>query len=808
MAESADRHEDESKNSELRRSEALFRAVFRTAPMGMLLLDPGGRILNANTMSERLLGYPRLELTTRPLTSLLYPDDVAAFKRLNESLLAGKEEGRRGELRFVRKNKQIMVAAVTIALLGDAAEQPREQIVMIEDITDRRRLEDALRRNETLFRGAVESLLDAFAILSPIRDDQGRVVDFRIEYANYAALEISHQTREGSIGKVLGEVVAGIRETGLLQHYLEVAETGNPLRLDAFPYIDPALPEGTIVWIDVRAARVGNNIAVAWRDVSGRVRAQEEIRKGRELLYAFIDNTPAFIYVKDRDGKFTLVNQTLADAVGMPREALIGKTSYDLVTKREIADEHAASERQVLETGEKIRVEDHLEFEGEVHTFLTLKFPLRDPDGTIKAVGGVSTDITELKKTEDALRRERERIAALESVSAVGIAAQDLDEALEVLPELIADALNAYSCTIFLLDDETNDLVARAAHNIHGPCGFRFRPGEDFPGRIVETGRVIHVRDVSGDPAIKAPQVKHNGVKSLLGVPLVVRGTTIGAVYVDTLDVRDFDTDEIWLFEALASRVASIVDNARLMETITRNFQLLQRALVPPALPEIIGCKLAMAYIPAEKGAGIGGDFYDVFCTEAGKVAVIIGDVVGKGIPSASLAATTRNTVRAFAYETSCPAEALTHANAVISAEQGDAFLFVTVFVAIFDRDHRRVAYASAGHPPAAIWRKATGAVEFLLYGNPPVSIVRNYEFKASETVINPGDKIVFYTDGLDEARRNGELFGQSGIERVLHAVGDQSPSQIASAFVAAAHDWTRDRLADDLAMVVFECTS
>ena len=238
-------------------------------------------------------------------------------------------------------------------------------------------------------------------------------------------------------------------------------------------------------------------------------------------------------------------------------------------------------------------------------------------------------------------------------------------------------------------------------------------------------------------------------------------------------------------------------------QEIADNFALLQRALLPAKPPEYPGYTIASAYLPAPE-AEIGGDFYDFFTTENGKIAILIGDVSGKGIPSASLAAATRSTVRAFAYDISSPDQALAHANAVLKRAKDDPSLFVTVFLVTLDSTGR-TCYASAGHPPPAIYRAVTGEVRFLTEAGLLLGVVDQYNYEESECHLEIGDKLVLYTDGISEARRNFVLFGFDGIERVLREFGQRSPDEVVEALIRESTDWAGGRRTDDAAVIVVE---
>lgn len=239
-------------------------------------------------------------------------------------------------------------------------------------------------------------------------------------------------------------------------------------------------------------------------------------------------------------------------------------------------------------------------------------------------------------------------------------------------------------------------------------------------------------------------------------------------------------------------------------QEIANNFALLQRALLPAKPPEYPGYAIASAYLPAPE-AEIGGDFYDFFVTENGKIAMLIGDVSGKGIPSASLAAATRSTIRAFAYDMSEPALALAHANSALKVAKDDPSLFVTVLLITLDTSTGGFCYSSAGHPPPAIYRARTGEVDFLTVAGLLLGVVDQHDYEESESQLDPGDRLVLYTDGLLEARHGGELFGVEGIERVLKESGQRSPDELVEALVRESAEWGGGRRTDDAAVIVVE---
>jgi serine phosphatase RsbU (regulator of sigma subunit) len=230
--------------------------------------------------------------------------------------------------------------------------------------------------------------------------------------------------------------------------------------------------------------------------------------------------------------------------------------------------------------------------------------------------------------------------------------------------------------------------------------------------------------------------------------------------------------------------------------------QLLQRALLPtePFIGQ--GYEVVAKYVSAYAGEDVGGDFYDVFKTADGHVGLLIGDIAGKGIEAASLAAATRSTVRAFAYESSSAGGALTHANLVLYGQQPQIGSFVTVFLAILDPISGDIVYSNAGHPPPLI-SHIDGNIELLRYGQPPIGILEQQEFNESASHISPGERMLIYTDGLIEARRGLEMFGIEGVERVMKEHGRRNVNEILVELLNIANDWTKGRQTDDMAIMV-----
>jgi len=215
------------------------------------------------------------------------------------------------------------------------------------------------------------------------------------------------------------------------------------------------------------------------------------------------------------------------------------------------------------------------------------------------------------------------------------------------------------------------------------------------------------------------------------------------------------------------------------------------------------GYQLATRFIAGAAGKTIGGDFYDIFQTEDGKTAILIGDVSGKGVEAAAMAVAIRSTVRAFAYDFGDPAQSLTHANAVIS-QSPVSHQFATAFLAVIDPATGRFSYSTAGHPPPMV-RRAGGIIEMLSGGQGLIGIGDKAPYETCESSLAAGDQLVMYTDGISEAHKRSRMLDIEGIAKILEQCRNCSPGETLEALFEAALDFSEGHLEDDAVVVIIE---
>ena len=345
-----------------------------------------------------------------------------------------------------------------------------------------------------------------------------------------------------------------------------------------------------------------------------------------------------------------------------------------------------------------------------------------------------------------------------------------LDELLLRIQQL----LEVDTVAILLLDPEREELVARAAKGIEEAVrqGVRIPVGRGFAGRIAKERAPIFIADVDHADVLN-PLLRQAGIRSLLGVPMIVEGEVLGVLHVGSLTPREFDDADAVLLQLAASRAGPAIERAQLFDVLDKEHRgavALQRSLLPDALPAIPGIEVAARYLPAR--AEVGGDWYDVLELPDGNVGLAIGDVAGHGVRAAALMGQLRTGLRAYALEGHGPAATLARLDELLQAIRGRGM--ATVCYAVFDFAACALTVASAGHPPPLVI-SASGEARLLdVHGAPPLGAVPFAQFAESTESLADGDTVALYTDGLVEVR--GVALAQM-FERLRRAAETKGPS-------------------------------
>jgi serine phosphatase RsbU (regulator of sigma subunit)/anti-sigma regulatory factor (Ser/Thr protein kinase) len=276
-------------------------------------------------------------------------------------------------------------------------------------------------------------------------------------------------------------------------------------------------------------------------------------------------------------------------------------------------------------------------------------------------------------------------------------------------------------------------------------------------------------------------QLREAGVALI--VPLVSQGELVGMINLGPrLSEQEYSSDDRKLLADLAAQAAPAVRVAQLarqqqiearererIEQELRVARLIQQTLLPQSLPELADWQVAVHWQPAR---AVGGDFYDFIELPDGRMAFIIADVTDKGVPAALVMATTRTLLRAAAERLASPGEVLERVNELLCPDIPER-MFVTCLYAVLDPATGRLHYANAGHDVPYL-RTAHGMVELRATGM-PLGLLPGMHYEEKEAILNAGDEVLFYSDGLVEAHDPvGEMFG---FPRLKTLIGDHDGS-------------------------------
>ncbi|MFG2874240.1 SpoIIE family protein phosphatase [Streptomyces sp. NPDC048337] len=510
--------------------------------------------------------------------------------------------------------------------------------------------------------------------------------------------------------------------------------------------------------------------------LASRSEGLDRVKTNLAFLDALFETCPIGLVMLDQDLRFVHLNQALADMDGLPIEAHLGRHTDDVVL---VADdgEYRRMLRAVAAGGEPVvgvlvgmrprGRPDHDQVRS------VSFFPLSQAVGSRPGVGGLMVDVTDREQAILEATAGRRRLALLDRASArigttldVNLTAQELVDVS--MPDFCDGAVVE---VVEWMDpgedfDPARPLITRriASGTILPPPATELVSGVDtvrYP-----PGSVIHDMLRSGRP-ISAPVdqeflartvliesrgrlLTESGVACVLVAPLIARGTVQGiAMFGRSADRPAFTRDDLGLAGELASRAALCLDNARLYSRVQDISLTLQRALLPTVLGTSPYADVAHRYVPGGRVTEVGGDWYDVISLPDDRVVLVVGDVMGHGVPAAAAMGRLRITTKALARHTVEPDALLAELDAC--AQEAGIELATCLYI-VYDPRTGRARIANAGHLPPLVLRPDGGVDTLDEVLGVPLG-VGGVPFRTTEIELPDHATLVLYTDGLIESR-------------------------------------------------------
>jgi len=407
-------------------------------------------------------------------------------------------------------------------------------------------------------------------------------------------------------------------------------------------------------------------------------------------------------------------------------------------------------------------------------------------------------------------RRNRELLALLYDISLDMGSTLQVDELVHKIVAAVKQKIDYHTFSIFLIDEKQGLLrptfVIRS--NERENQKLVLPVGTGLIGTAAKLNTPLRIGDVTQDPRYLNV---HTETRSELVVPLTSKGRVVGVVDLESTQVNYFTEYHERFLMTLASRIASALVNAELYERVADNERRLaremkiareiQRQLMPDEFPPIPALETAVLFKPV---AQLGGDLYDWIQFDDGRLAIVLGDVAGKGAPAALYGALASGVIRTRAGRKYPPGEMLELVNKTLFQRPVEG-QYIAVTYSIYEPKTKIISLANSGLPYPLLVR--AGQPTYLDIGGIPLGLFANSKYEETELLLQTDDILVFHSDGVVVMRNDGgEAFGLRRLAETVRSNHEKSAKDIVKSISAVLADFIgRVRPQDDRTMIVIK---
>jgi PAS domain S-box-containing protein len=522
-------------------------------------------------------------------------------------------------------------------------------------------------------------------------------------------------------------------------------------------------------------------------DVTDRRRAEDTVKRKEERYRSLVEASSQVVWVTDANGEVTedapewrsITGQSMDDYLEGGWLAVVHPEDRSRV---EAVWQECVAARRTFTDHYRVRTKTGAYRQCEVRAV-----PIWRGDEVVEWVGA-NADVTGQREAEEMRGRLTEQLSAaalrtarLQQATSMLAEALTVSQVVQVITEVGRSAIGADRSAVALLDD------AKLRLRIVTPSGESAGRGREDISVSDPTVLSVAVREsrpfLAENPDSLRLQLgrgemelflRHTDERAWVGLPLLAAGAPIGALRFSFTRPREITEEERVFLEALAGQCALAVERALLFEREHRTAETLQRSLLPDSLPQLPGMQLAARYHPATRHVQVGGDWYDAFRLPDDRLAIAVGDVMGKGVLAAAGMGRVRNALRALALNDPRPAAVLSGLDRLFSATE-DEEQFTTVAYAVIEPDTGNGVFSNAGHPPPLTVSETESAR--VSTREPGTPLGWPSQRQQTNFSISPGNTVVFYSDGLVENRRRGV---DAGLDELVGVAADAPPEVVA----------------------------
>ena len=584
--------------------------------------------------------------------------------------------------------------------------------------------------------------------------------------------------------------IAARAETALRK----VLDEGVPLTERGYPAAGNADADvsGCASWFPVRDAAgkvfgVGLiMLFVAGLSTEAAEAAAAEIRRSEERYRSLVQGGAQVVWVAAPDGAMKEDSPEWRWITGQSAEEYAGFGWLDAVHPED-RERVERDWRECVRSGKIFDDRYRIRTKGGSYRHYDVRAVPIERDGKIAEWVGASTDVTSQREAEEMRGRLTEQLSAaalrtarLQQATSMLAEALTVEQVVEVITEVGRTAIGALHSAVALLEADgarlrvVNDDLRNAPDSAGGQLTLE---SPSVITKAIATRRPVLVEDpedlrrqFDGELEIDPERVAMSDERAWIGLPLLAAGAPLGALRFSFGRPRKITEEERVFLEALAGQCQLAVERAGLYEREHTTAETLQRSLLPDQLPSVPGLVLQAMYRPVAKNMEIGGDWYDAFRLADQRLAVAVGDVMGKGLTAAAGMGRVRNALRALALTDPRPAAVLGGLDRLFSATEEEEQV-TTVAYLVIDPETGNGVLGNAGHLPALVLEAGCAPRFDHVEAGTPLGWASPRKQHAFN--LRPGSTAVFYSDGLVENRNRGLDTGLEELAAVAARAGE-----------------------------------
>jgi len=623
-------------------------------------------------------------------------------------------------------------------------------------------------------------------------------VDGRIERVNDVFTEVVGVPAERLAGRAPVEALAADISQLISHGFQSVVENGAPV---AERRVRVRSPEGEARYWSMSFSPVHDEagelraVALLGLDVTESRQVEEDLRRSEERYRSLVEAQSQLVWITSPSGTVVEDAPQWRAITGQGLEEYLAYGWLEAVhpEERQHTEEawkEALRGRTMFEWNYRVRTRASGFRHFEVRAVPIIRH------GRIVEWVGANTDVTPQREAEemrgrltDQLGAAALRTARLQGATAILAEALTVEQVVQVIIDVGRTALAADRSAVALLDTDRAALKLINGEGIPEASG---ASGEEIPlshssvmTMAVNSRRPVFAEspaslrsqllEAGGDEEVLTNFLANSDERAWVGLPLLAAGRALGALRFSFTRTQKISQEDGVFLEALAGQCALAVERATLFEREHRTAETLQRSLLPDRLPVIKGLELAQRFRSGSRHVQVGGDWYDAFVLQDGRVAAVVGDVMGKGVKAAAGMGRIRNAMRALALTNPPPAAVLTGLDRVFDATEEEEQVTTLAYMVV-EPVTGEGTLALAGHPPPVLVSPQGTAI--LCDAEPGTPLGWPTSRRQFRFVVPPGHTAVLYSDGLVENRKRGL---DAGLAEICSVVTEAPPEVVSS---------------------------